>query len=489
MESIYNETDIDRLLSFLLANRLIFQTKDRFAEYAEYKALLANNPISKMPYERKAVLLTALESFLSDTGYTDYPSFFEQYEAVTNFYKIHFEGKKLLNDPLGCAKTMAYSLYHSRKKSGNKKLDSILDLLFDYETGIRRRPYIDWELLILMVLGAIPPMRERAPRKEQDPDFKKEWKIVLQFAHICDGFKRLYEKSPWIEELEEIDKAIEGITNIDEKTEPPYINRLFFLCCANTILSTVESTAFPKDLGEDSRYFELDGLWQNYQNGQLKDDTSFYQFALGAQSYDFIVYKKFGTQINQVTYSGSFFYSGDELTFYLLHPKGGLELLQGKPIGSNHQRWYSIEINDSIAPTEIKLSHHKGGNGFELNLYTLRKVPDAKAREFLDLKESSDTKIVDKYKKHLCYYPVAAGIYAITKTHLYLLDPRKNGMFYKVPKELDERLDSMTVDSAAGVLFIGDNTAQPYIGFEQLLLYYPPEKHAEYGIEWVDHID
>ena len=76
---------------------------------------------------------------------------------------------------------MAYSLFFSHQLTGESKLDGILEELYDYEIEYPRKPRVDFEILLLMVLGVLPPMSVRGPRTGRDPDFEKEWGTVSEF--------------------------------------------------------------------------------------------------------------------------------------------------------------------------------------------------------------------------------------------------------------------------------------------------------------------
>lgn len=473
---IQDEKELDRLLGLILANRLVFQSKEEFAEYAHFQALLSNNPISKMPSSDKVSLLARLKEdfLLPGTGYDSFDFFFDQYECVSEFFRNEIDRKKTLNTPDSAVK-MALSLFHSHEKSGERKLDAVLEKLYDFELESRQRPYRDTDLLIMMMIGALPPMNLRSPK--ENPDFKEEWQRVKAYLHQTDGFRNMFESNPLLEELEkDID---EGRTSL---------NRLSLLDVVASFNGYLERAAHPKDIGKDFRYYELDGLWQNYKDGKVVGKNTYYQFLYIGQGYNLMEYEIFPSRVNKTAYHAEFQYEDKGMGLSIVHPKGGYETILGKPIGSNHVIWYAAETNDSIAPTRIKLERFKGGKGFSLFLDTLIKIPNEDAEDLLPVIESPDTKVVDVYAKYACVYPISFGVYAITKTHLYLIDPDHEGCYFKVPKEIDERLDSITVDSVAGALSVGEGECW-WIGFEPIALYLSPEQCEACGVDRVDKID
>lgn len=474
---IQDEKELDRQLGLILANRLVFQSREEFAEYAHFQALLSNNPISKMPYSDKVELLGRLtDEFLDKgTGYISMGDFLGQYDLISEFYRNNFLGKNLLKDS-ECAEKMAYSLFHSHQRSGERKLDIILEKIYDFDIESSRGELLDFELLILMVLGVVPPMNIRGPKT--NPDYRKEWEVLRAFLHRCDRFKDMFERNPLLEQIE---------GEIDGGQKP--LNRLSFLYATTNILRYVDRAARPVGIDKDMCYLELDGLWQNYIDGKLSEKNVYYQFVMYVGSgYNFVRYELFPTQIVKTSYHGQFQYDGDELVFFLLHPKGGYETIMGKPLGENHQIYYTFERDDVHFPTKLTFHRLKGGEGFDLHLDKLMKMPDKEAECVEDILDSSEREVVDKYARYNCIYPIAHGIYAITKTHLYVMDPEEDGHYFKVPKDIDEYLDTVDVDDVAGVLTVGEEDGL-WIGFEPIALYLSPEQCEENGVERVNRID
>ena len=486
MEQRDEELILNEHIKLLLANRLVFQTKKEFADYAGYKSLESNNSIQgKWIFSEKTVLLNRMvNDFLDEgTGYDGFDFFFTQYKVVSNFYETQIQGKASL-DTLKSALKMAYSLFWSHKKTGDKKIDNILDQLYDYDLETRKRPYVDFDMLLLMLVGGMLPIRERGPRV--DPDYKEEWGRLKQYLHKCDEFIQGFENNPLLEELEK---------DIDENRIP--LNRLSFLYIISRFHLYLEDRSHPHDIDKGLGYLDIDGIWQNYrtvsQEGEnenklvLEDKNVFYRIRYTGQGYDFMELVISPSLIKRTTYYFALI-EGAESAF-IVHPKGGYEELKGEPIGDNHIIWYDLlDMNDSLRPTKIRLVPYMGGKGFSLFLDTLIKVNDEQAGKVIDRIDSPEAKIEDLYAEYSCRYPTPYGIYAITRTHIYIEIPYKEGYYYKVPKEIDERLDEISVNNVAGALYVPKDD-EWWIGFESQGLYLSPKECEEFGVEIVDHIE
>lgn len=55
------EKALNSCLTMVLANRLAFESKQAFADYSGYPALMSNSPVSKMPYNAKLKLAGRLK--------------------------------------------------------------------------------------------------------------------------------------------------------------------------------------------------------------------------------------------------------------------------------------------------------------------------------------------------------------------------------------------------------------------------------------------
>ena len=127
--------DIGVQLNLILANRLVFETKEEFARYAKY-SVDNRNSITGLQYEKQVALIEDLtERYLTPAGFDSFSTFFEMYRRATQFYEREFLGKAILRDSQ-CALKMAESLYCTHELTGERKLDSILVKLYDYEHSL-----------------------------------------------------------------------------------------------------------------------------------------------------------------------------------------------------------------------------------------------------------------------------------------------------------------------------------------------------------------
>ena len=470
--------DIGVQLNLILANRLVFETKEEFARYAKY-SVDNRTSITGLQYEKQIALIEDLtERYLAPTGYDDFSTFFEMYRRASRFYEREFSGKAILRDPQ-CALKMAESLYSTHRLTGERKLDGILVKLYDYELESPQLPRVDFEILLLMVLGVLPPMSVRGPRTDSKPDFKKEWDVVLDFITECCSFRELFETNPRLDILKK-----KGEEQSFQK------NRFFFLEAVTDILGYVDRVSRPQNLDQELFYYGLDGLWQNWIGNSIPEKNVFFEFVFGGQGYNFIRYEVYPTYIKRAVFYGEFFYDGDTRVFHVTHPRGIFEHLIGKTIRDSD--WVNYKVSsfpkDNNYPTELELSPYMGGPGFPLRLEKLRKIDETQYETVIKDIESPGRVFKEEYEEYRCIYPVAEGIYAITKTDIFILDPDEEGYFYKVPKEIDERLETLTVDDKGGILEVGKEKTR-WIGFESVVLFFPPEVWEGYGIGRVDSIE
>lgn len=467
---------IDVQLNLIMANRLLFETKEEYADYAGFGAIQSNNPIARKKHGWKVEFLDRLtKEFLSPTGFPDFGVFFEMYDRASGFFVRHFEGKAVLKDGQ-CALKMAYSLFCSHQLTGEKKLDCILEELYDYDIEYPKTPRVDFEILLLMVLGVLPPLGIRGPRTGKDPDYGKEWEKVSEFICQCARFNEMFENNPTLNSL------------LEKGADPSFRkSRFFFLQAVTSILGYVDRATRPTGIDKDLFYYELDGLWQNWVGRSVPEKNIYYQFVYGGQGYNFIEYEVHPSVVKKAMYYGQFFYDGDVRVFHLTHPRGAYLSLMGKPVGDNDFASYSFDPVDSDAPDELALHPYVGGAGFDLRLGTLRKVDDAESDRMLEALESPERVFQDRFEEYRCVYPLVEGIYAITKTDLFIIDPDNEGEYYRVPKEIDERLDTLSVDNKAGVMKVGKEE-QVWLGFEPIALYLSPDQFEELGIEKTGHI-
>ena len=458
-------------LDSLLANRLLFETRHEFEEYADYD-LSNNNQLSGMAQRSARDLLARLaEDFLSPTGrYSDFDLFFSTYERASAFFGNNMEGKAMLKDP-DCAFKMGRSLFYTHEPTGEKKLDAVLNLLYDFEIEDFRTPYVDPVMIIAMSLGVLPRKRQRAATA--DPDYINEGKVVLEFVSRIISLNNHYEENPVLVETER-----------ELNDESLHKTRILFLEWLSRSLFHVDEVTRPEGLDEAMQLLPLDGYWQNWNDKGRTDKNVFYHIEWKCMAYNFTELVVNATQITRTTYHAELFREGEDLIFYLIHPKGAYEQLMGQPVSRNLHVWLICKTDGHEKNIrELSFTYKRGAKNFEVRLDKLRKVEgdDVKILE----EKLCTAKIKDKYEQYSCIYQ--GCVYAVTKTDIYLGDPDEEGWFYKVPRDIDDRLYDISVDSVAGMLKVGLEEKY-WIGFEPCAMTIPPDRFEELGIEHVGRI-
>ena len=477
MSTFSQDTQFD-FPSLLLTNRLVFATKKDFADYAEYPALMKNNPLSRLPEEKLIALERRLSNdFLEGFPYDSWDTFFNFYSDTSDFFIQQFEGKTLLRDRQKCALDIIGALFFYHDKPTNNKLSSILELIYDFEMRCAKDKTIDVDILILMVLGVLPPMKTAKPAK--DPDFDAEWNIVRSFIEQVNYcyLKGVYEVNPII-------------SVIFEESENRDLDRLFFIRSVCRLSRQLEDISHPQDIGEDFRYFYLDGLWQNCRlvnNSLVPEKDVYYEFVFKGQGYDFIKYEVFTTLIKYSRFHCQIYPGESTLMMLLTHPKASFDRLCGGKVLESHTCEFNIDFDTyaNNTPERIDFKRFSGAKNFDVRLETLIKMPsnigDSLYEKWISINKE------DKYAKYSCIYPNPWGIYAITKKDIYLINPNEENSLYKVPKSIDDRLDSIDIDSMAGLLKVGESKDM-WIGFEPIAKYIPPKDWDKLGIKKTSEI-
>ena len=466
-----NEIQTGVILDSLLANRLVFESKKEFEEYAGYN-LSSNNQLSGMAQKSARELLSRLEAdFLDEQGaYREFQSFFLMYERASEFFKVHLEGKAMLKDA-DCAFKLACSIFFARELTGEKKLDAVLERLYNYENGCMRRPYYDVVMVIAMILGVLPPNRKRASK--DNPDYMEEGRMVLEFVRRIIALNDQYEENPVVSDIE--------LALLDE-TVPK--TRILFLEWISRTLNHIDEITHPEGIDEVMRYLPIEGYWQNWNEKGRTDKNVYYLIEFKGMTYNFMEFSINGTQVLKTLFHAELFQDGEDLVFYLLHPKGGYENLKGKPVSKNNHVWLNCTPgSEAEIQHELSFTYRSGAANFSVRLDTLRKVDEPTEKWLDEILETRE--VTDKYEKYSCVY--AGSVYAVTKTDIYLEDPDNEGCYYKVPRDIDERLYDITVDSMAGMIRVGLEDRY-WIGFEPSMLRINPDDFQMLGIEHVDFI-
>ncbi|MBP3257717.1 MAG: hypothetical protein J6M23_06975 [Bacteroidales bacterium] len=472
MREVYlDESRLNECLKMLLANRLVWSTKEEYADFFEYRALLMNNPLSKLPYAKKLerFLLIEKENILYG-GYSEsLEEALESYEKTSVFYHDCLAGKPVLK-----RKELAFELvrcfYQTMSLTGDAEIDSVLELLYDFDedhyTPQGARVCEDW--LVLMLLEVVPPMSSHSPRR--DPDFEAEWRIVEEFIRKCLSLNPLYQ-------IPEVLKTIQ-----DELADRK--NRILFFWAITKANSHLLAASSPEGLEEGVENYDIDGLWQDYVGDSPRQENVYYEMSLGTS---FLEIREMKNHLEMTSYAYCFVKETDKISlFTLTHPEGCYQSIIGEKISPWNLIRFSFQfIRKKGRIEEIHLIPADSPQRSDLKMCCLIRVSEEDADKVYKRWEGKEKK--DLYAKYTSYYPEPHGVAAITKSHIYISVPEAEGVYYRVPKAIDSRLQTITVDSMAGLCRVGE-MEDYWIGFESIILYINREHFAELGIDRVTEI-
>lgn len=470
-----SESDLNECLDIILKNCLVFPSKSHFAVFANYPSLVKNNPISKLPYQKKLELLLNIQSTFSIeySGYDTLQDLIEGYKCTSSFFRAFFgEKKNLIN--VDTAIVMAEALCVKRHLTGNKKLDTILTDLYDFDEESYINEDIDRDMLLLMVMGAFPPMGKRQSSKE--PDYDQEWDVVTEFIHRCGALTPNFPDNAIIYEF---------FNHWDEDGFPK--SRLFFLVSVAQMCKNMEEASAPKDKFSDGLSPKIDGIWQSCQGDQPKEDNVYYEFSKFGRNYNLVIHEDYRTVDNCSCFS-CYFYDYDENTpvVKIEHPKAGyLYLTTGKGIG-DYVTYLTFKDDGRKVPFDMWFKHFHGRKFFELELGHLRKLSEEKEQELRQSWKSK--KRVDKYDEYTCNASVPDCIELITRDDIIIKDRIWGSGWYKVPKRLDTRLKTVTTESECSFIRVGKST-KGWISFPSLALYFNPADFERLGIEEIPNME
>jgi hypothetical protein len=219
---------------------------------------------------------------------------------------------------------------------------------------------------------------------------------------------------------------------------------------------------------------DIEGLW-------VEDDAStvFWRYEKIANGYKLRRYL-LNEERKELRYTEFFmkFYDSPYSSWAaILHPKSIEFLLSGKPTPNQYISYVAFDLADDQLTFEPLLE--------EGRWFSVRKLKRSKHVNYLEKVLYNDR--YDKINECKEYdYEFVILLSAITNNHVYIDAP--DGRYYKVPKSLNECLESITINDDAGVILFGDKT---YLAFDACNLYYDistPQKLADLGIEIVDSV-
>ena len=470
------ESKLNECLTLLITNRLIFQSKREYSDGLKFPSLLRNNPVSKLPYQNKleAFLRFQKENPVEYAGYKSLYGFLEAYADTSRFFAQHFAGRHFL-DGKQAAILITKSLFFSRSSTGNNKLDSIVELFYDFESESLKSIDMDFDpvMLILMLYGIIPASRRK--QASSDPVFINEWNTLKDFCTLAltwvgDNADNIMMRS--FEQRIEVGDA--------------RLNRVFFVEVASQITEYIKNVSSPQKMLEHLKSYDLDGLWRDNIGEQVSGDNIYYRFEQKISSYNLSVIEDYPTEQKYFVLATVFYDYDDETPVMLIqHPKAGYYHVIKGELGENYITWYSCNVDREDRPCNIWLKYMHGDRSFEMQMHHLVRM-DESAQLKLE-KEWTKKRKIDKYSRYACYYPITQGIVAVTKDSIYVKNPGEGLPFYRIPKSIDKRLIQITPEDEGGIIFVGEEKTQ-WVSFEAIALRIPPSDFTKLGIEQVNSI-
>lgn len=465
-------TQLDECLNVILKSNLAFQSKKEFADFAGYPSLLKNNPITKLPYQRKLELLFRIQaSFPID--FSKYDSLLElvkRYQTTSRFFRAFIGEKKGFQD-VETAVRMVDALYIHKQLTGNSRLDKVLSSLYDFKEREPLQEDVDVDIFLLMMMGVLPPVSER--QKQEAPDFDSEWSSVKALILRC------FQITPNVMESSLINETL------DHWDKPGFLkSRLYYITTVGQAIKNIREAAAPQDMYRDPIDTKLEGLWQSYEKGTQKEANVFYEFSKFGRCYTLRINEVFPSVINYSEFSCFFYeYDVDTPVVMIEHPKAGYwYLIKGKG-NEDYETYLKFKTDMGKTPENIWFDYFHGARMHELSFTHLKKLSDEKEAQLRQSWEAK--KRVNLFSDYACTWSGLDLILTITKDCLFIKDPDIPDAFYKVPKSIDSRLKSLTADSECAFLTIGNDPAR-WIVFPSLALYFPPDRFAQLGIEKTD---
>ena len=469
---ILEETQLDECLNVILKSNLAFQSKNDFADFAGYPSLLKNNPITKLPYQRKLELLFRIQaSFPIDySKYDSLPELVKRYQTTSRFFRACIAEKKGFQN-VETAVRMVDALYIHHQMTGNSRWDKVLSSLYNFEENEFLNEDVDVDIFLLLMMGVLPPVSER--QKTTAPDFDSEWKTVKAFILRC------FQITPNVTENSLINETL------DHWDKPGFLkSRIYYITSVGQAIKNIREAAAPKDMYRDPIDPKLEGLWQSYEKGTLKEANVYFEFYKFGRCYTLRINEVFPSVINYSEFS-CFFYEYDKNTPVAMieHPKAGYwYLIKGKG-NDDYVTYLSFKTDMGKKPESIWFEYYHGARMHELSFTHLKRLSDEKEAE---LRQSWEAKRrTNLFSDYTCAWSSLDLIVTITKDCIFIQDPDNPDTFFRVPKSIDSRLKSLTAESECAFLTIGKDPAR-WLVFPSLALYFHPDRFAQLGIEKTD---
>lgn len=322
-------------------------------------------------------------------------------------------------------------------------------------------------IIILMILGALPRISSKGGDvKDIENCYKKAFKLLRDTVCTNTPFKVL----PALIQMED-----------EQRRDPSVMNRIHLIYSFNTVLNAygrlstrMRLVQTNKELEDAIVFPDIEGLW-------VEDDVStvFWRYVKIANGYKLRRYH-LNEELKELRYTEFFmkFYdSPDSSWAAILHPKSIEYLLNGRPTPNQYISYVAFDLADDQLTFEPLFE--------EGRWFNVRKLKRSKHASYLEKILRNDRYIkIDECQEYS--YEFIFQLSAITNYHVFIDTP--DGHYYKVPKSLNECLESIAINDDVGVIRFGNKT---YLAFDSCNLYYDvstPQKLADLGIEIVDSV-
>lgn len=388
------------LLTAMIHTRLVFNTIAETEQFFGVNCL--NNNSVKRAFSDDIRCRNAFHDVMMDVsqrtaGRIDLSELLPAYERVSELFNNFSRCK----DPKSIAlEVLCYAFQLSDDKISARRL-SIYHELYNY---------LDVALMVLMLLGALPPY---SSRKGDVKDFDIKYREVLSFLE--DDFV----KNHTLDLFEEL-PVIEIAKNADNKCRVVLIYFVYDILRTYNILKNPAILVNASDNVKQAMYnLDIAGYW--YQ-GDCERSTTFWhveQFG-DAGSYRLTRYRKMGHELERLRYTFTISDKGDGcLEFFVMHPKCIKNLVEKKPICDDDCTWYLVQKPDVHNPDELYLINKLRSriNDWKMKL-EFKRVKDDEWIETLERwREFYAEKVLYPDCECVFYH---RGVYAVTREYIYV---------------------------------------------------------------------
>lgn len=374
----------------------------------------------------------------------------DSYEDVDNFierYSIRLRGETLLPQVID---------YFFGSGLLSDELDFIGKRLEDKHIAI----------LLLMLTDCLPRLSAKnGDVANIDADYRRT------FALLRDLCKDLpLQELPAIALMEE-----------EIRRNPKKKSRLHLIYATNHILSAYSAISTQNRLSFTNRELlnkrvmpEINGIWT--ENDSF---TSFWYFEEVSNGYNMYRYelKNDHRELRYTKFFISFYQLSDDIVAIIVHPKAIRAMLSGQPMPTALFSYQKFEIENNVL-TFVAEGERK--EWFSVS----HMMRSAHENFFKSLLDNNDKIRVNQYATD--DYEFSMLLAAITNEHIFIKNGE--GLFYKIPKSLNDVLYDVQFGDNVGLITFATET---YVAFDDKNLYYDVSSEgqmAKHGIKIVTSI-